>query len=823
MKSKLVICGILILALLAVLALPFQARAQGGNIGSNSSPIIDSSGRPRGGVNIAICQPLTTTAATVTSGVAVLTMASNPVTAGFVAGMQVSVSGFSGADTYFNVGATILSVSSTTITYALTHANANASSNGTALQTGNSTTPCAGLSAIFSDPAMTSATPNPFQSTGLGNWNAFAAPGVYYAQFYGSGIATTINQFAIGCVPGTTTACPSALPGFFVVNGTTFPRTCAGINQMIAAAPTGNGAQNPAAAAGAVIYLGFGDIPCSTTIIMDKPITLRGSGVAGRIVPQPGFAGPVIEALVDSNSITDNFGAGIGGRLENIWIEDVNFRSQNTDGIWLLHQAEFMMYNVEVKWLKGYALQLDNNGNNNTPVRECVFRNFISWGNGDPAQSKASIMMVTNSFPGSDEINEIRFEGGGVKSQWWEAIHIDTGQTPGVGLAKGPRHIYFDNFQVEARQDLDCANCTTAPAAVAPFSDNIHIVYGNNLSWQHSSISNAGQGKTALRIDGDANNPVREVVVRDSAIGGSPQLSGTVNTSATGNTVTWVSGNTFLPVDSFSWTGLTIVINGVNFTVSAINSATSLTLTTNPGNQSGVSYTVTSGGFGITTSWLNNLVLEGVNWIGNPTGNLNPTIVGTNNYQILELPGTAPGLASNDVFGDQQCFGTACAMGFQNNSPGGQRWSLNSANNGSFTISPATGNGLSPFILGGTARVFNSLQFREVGAGTLLSTAGFGDCYEDSTDHYLRCNLNGFGPHKLLIAELGQCSMSAGTTCTWTAQNSFVSTPLCFVNATTSPATAVSGSCAISGTTVTVTAGASNSLTWNAVLFGTPN
>jgi hypothetical protein len=84
--------------------LPQLLLAQSGTLGSTSSPVVNAFGRPMAGVDVSICQPLATTAAQVISNTAVLTMASNPVAAGFAAGMQVQVSGFSGADTYFNRG-----------------------------------------------------------------------------------------------------------------------------------------------------------------------------------------------------------------------------------------------------------------------------------------------------------------------------------------------------------------------------------------------------------------------------------------------------------------------------------------------------------------------------------------------------------------------------------------------------------------------------------------------------------------------------------------------------------------------------------------------
>jgi hypothetical protein len=71
----------------------------------------------------------------------------------------------------------------------------------------------------------------------------------------------------------------------------------------------------------------------------------------------------------------------------------------------------------------------------------------------------------------------------------------------------------------------------------------------------------------------------------------------------------------------------------------------------------------------------------------------------------------------------------------------------------------------------------------------------------------------------------GSCSMSATTTCTFTTSASF-SHYLSFVSidqASALPAAAISAKCAIQGTTVTITAGASNSLTWDCLLVGNPN
>lgn len=213
---------VLLLLLSVIITSPLYA--QGGNIGSNSSPTTTRQGVPLPGVMITVCQPGAITAAQVTSNIAVLTMATNPVTAGYTARSQILISGFTGGDTYLNAGtyanaqitggAIILSVTPTTITFSLNHANATATSTGTALQEGAGLAPCAGLSSVYQDPALTIPVTQPFQSSQLGNWNVFAAPGVYYAQFYAQGVATTLRQYAIGCVPngGIGSGCGSGAP-----------------------------------------------------------------------------------------------------------------------------------------------------------------------------------------------------------------------------------------------------------------------------------------------------------------------------------------------------------------------------------------------------------------------------------------------------------------------------------------------------------------------------------------------------------------------------------------------------------------------------------
>ncbi len=159
--------------------------------------VVLRSGMGMGGANVAVCTTLATTAASVSANIAVLTMASNPVTAGFAASTQLTVAGFTGGDTYFNGTFTILSVTPTTIVYPLIHANASASSNGTAFQTGNATTSCAPLATIFTDSTGLTPSGNPFAADGLGNYGFWATTGLYSVQIYGSGIPTKVSLVTV--------------------------------------------------------------------------------------------------------------------------------------------------------------------------------------------------------------------------------------------------------------------------------------------------------------------------------------------------------------------------------------------------------------------------------------------------------------------------------------------------------------------------------------------------------------------------------------------------------------------------------------------------
>jgi hypothetical protein len=208
--------------LLALILLTATAAfGQGGRL-TQDPWVSNRLGNPAAGVTVSVCAPLATTAASLASTIATFTMASNPVTAGFKSGMNLQIAGFTGGDTFFNAGILangfltggvpiILVTATQVIAGPIAHADGTAGTNGTLLQMGNSTTSCAGLSALYSDSLLSVTTPNPLTTDGLGNYGTYIAPGIYYTQWYGSGITTTMRPMAVACVPLNSANCGALL------------------------------------------------------------------------------------------------------------------------------------------------------------------------------------------------------------------------------------------------------------------------------------------------------------------------------------------------------------------------------------------------------------------------------------------------------------------------------------------------------------------------------------------------------------------------------------------------------------------------------------
>ena len=284
-----------LLTLILLSAVSVLAQS-GGLLPQTPTWIANRQGYPAGGALVAVCQPLATTAATLTSTIATFTMASNPITAGFVSGMQVQIAGFTGGDTYFNNGTLsdgyltggidiILVTSTQIIVGPIAHVNGVASTNGTLLQVGNSNTPCAGLSTLYTDSSLTTTTTNPLTADGLGNYAAGASIGIYYAQIYGSGITTTIRQVEVPTYSSlfTVTNCSSAAS----------PAVCGSSPSGSVAMPTGATPtlviDTTAVTANSQIQLTVDEslgtklsVTCNTTLatLVNPVVTARSAGVS---------------------------------------------------------------------------------------------------------------------------------------------------------------------------------------------------------------------------------------------------------------------------------------------------------------------------------------------------------------------------------------------------------------------------------------------------------------------------------------------------------------------------------------------------------------
>ncbi len=185
--------------------------------------LLNARGNPISGTTVAVCQNtgLATTAASVTSNMVTLTMASDPSAAGFVIGGNIAVSGFTGADTYLNSSFVLTGVTTSQLKFALTHANASATSNGAVTQTVGASATCAPWVTIYADSALAVPTINPFTTDGMGNYGFWTAPGIYKVSFNGGNTTPTAGTVTIPCVPNS--VCP-LLSGISTIN----PGTLAG-------------------------------------------------------------------------------------------------------------------------------------------------------------------------------------------------------------------------------------------------------------------------------------------------------------------------------------------------------------------------------------------------------------------------------------------------------------------------------------------------------------------------------------------------------------------------------------------------------------------
>src|SRR5690348_17353519 len=118
-------------------------------------------------------------------------MASNPLTAGFINSRDVLLFGFAGGDTFLNSSFTMTAVTSTSISFAVTHADISHASSGAGAVMKPSTaagSACAPTAAVYLDQSLTTQLNNgmTFGDDGSGNVRFFAAPGTYWLSYSAS-------------------------------------------------------------------------------------------------------------------------------------------------------------------------------------------------------------------------------------------------------------------------------------------------------------------------------------------------------------------------------------------------------------------------------------------------------------------------------------------------------------------------------------------------------------------------------------------------------------------------------------------------------------
>ena len=92
-------------------------------------------------------------------------------------------------------------------------------------------------------------------------------------------------------------------------------------------------------------------------------------------------------------------------------------------------------------------------------------------------------------------------------------------------------------------------------------------------------------------------------------------------------------------------------------------------------------------------------------------------------------------------------------------------------------------------------------------------------CYGNSSLHYVRCSFNNSNFRQLFVGDTNSCTMVSAATCTQSITGSYTNTPLCLAQDTATSGQ-ILASCALSGTTVTVSAASSNSHTFSFELIG---
>ena len=155
---------------------------------------------------------------------------------------------------------------------------------------------------------------------------------------------------------------------------------------------------------------------------------------------------------------------------------------------------------------------------------------------------------------------------------------------------------------------------------------------------------------------------------------------GVVDTS--GTAVTWDSGTQFF-TSGATWPGSAIVINGTTYTISTVNSATSITLTTSAGTQTSVPYSVNTPGTLVAGTSIATAPPNNDNWNEQTPSGIGTLSPGTK-YFVCAITNSATQNFGYNDWSDGAGGGNTCSDG------GFSLQSVSALGGGTFTTWPAT-------------------------------------------------------------------------------------------------------------------------------------
>ena len=620
--------------------------------------------------------------------------------------------------------------------------------------------------------------------------------------FTGSGVSQSGNTFTFSGGGGSSIACTASISN-----------TASDIGAQI------NSAVSTLGSAGGTICIAPGAYPMSTTATINQlGISLVGAGPQATIINCTVAGSCLIVAPPLFSSTTGN---SIGGEVAGLSIYG--------DG----SAGQILLNNKDIIGWSEHDLFL---GGTSTFVPTCAeFQNVTNW----------TERNVTWNFQvGYNCTVPILFAGFGVTGSFgYNRFSFDV-SPDGVYAIQftGNGQLYNGSLRVTA-------NHTGTGGGVLEFS-NAFVVSGENLELKAEeqgtggTIFNVTSASNVINFWGDVHN-------------GFPTSGGTFTySSVTSGAQFWVNG-----FQSSGGANNSYVLNGnIGGFTSAVATDNNYAAATGivprnflcPNmtsgenceihvghdgaanfNQAGIGFNYTSSGSPNNYGYLSMLGNTSVEWnsVGAVTIPIGPLTIGT----TTSNPGdNMLKLASN------WSFGTSFSL--NNTSAGGKNWAFVSQGSsgwaGAFQIFDGTNN-IAPLNVTDTnAIVLSNSGFAWSTSSTLPTTAaenaGFsspssGNIYADSTtrgNHSGNLTLGSVLPaaygQSAASSTGGTCAMSAATSCTFPIGHTYT-TPVCIVTAQGTDVTGGAAACSVSGTTVTITAAASNSDTWGAFVFGNPN